>query len=159
MWLLGKTDKASLQGYKTLVIHGHRFVIRKVNPWLDFRDDNMPQIFTAYVQRRKATEPTAPTEKQIRGLHEDVKSMIKAGLVSPALSESDKDGITVDDIMRDDDTASKLYWEIMIHSLNRFRGIKGVFFSVRLRYALSTSWRNAMANSHMSLPLNQEASV
>ena len=168
MWFLGsKADKQRLQGHKAVVIHGHRFVIRRINPLLDFREDNMPQIFTAYTARRKAPVEAVPTsERVLKRVQDDIKSMISAGLVEPKLvatgqgdQKGHEAGITVEDIMRDDDTSSKLYWEIIVHSLNKFRGLKGVFFSLRLRYARWTASQSVTENYLTKSSLIQEASV
>ena len=146
MWPFArKPDKAALQGYKSVVINGHRFVIRKINPIVDFKDDEMPQIFSAYMSRRKKAEVDKQDNQasNVRALN-DIRSMVKAGLVEPALvpeltgdQAGKEEGITIRDIVRDEDTAAKLYVEILLHSLNRFRGIKGIFFSARNRRVLS----------------------
>ena len=59
----------------------------------------------------------------------------EAGLVEPELVpigigefRGKEAGITVEDIFRDEQTGIKLYWEIIQHSLLRFRGIKELFF-------------------------------
>ena len=168
MWpFASKPDKAALQGHKSVNVNGHRFVIRKVNPLVDFKDDEMPQIFTAYMSRRKKAE----VDKQdgqaaaVRALN-DVRAMIKAGLVQPALvpelpgdQVGSEEGITIRDIVRDEDTASKLYVEILLHSLNRFRGIKGIFFSARNRLALSMQSQSVTENVPVTSPSKQESSA
>lgn len=169
MWFLGnKADKAKLQGHKAVVIFGHRFVIRKVNPLIDFREDNMPQIFAHSLPRRKQPAEPAPgsAEKALKRVADDMRAMILAGLVEPELvaagngdKRGQEDGITVEDILRQEDTATRLYWEIIAHSLNKFRGLKGVFFSLRLRYALLTAWPRDTESSHMKSSSNQEVSA
>jgi len=78
---------------------------------------------------------------------------VQAGLVKPELvpvgkgdQRGKEDGITVDDIFRDEDLAIKLYIEILAHSLNRFKGMRGLFFSIRIKHLLSTEWRKSMEN-------------
>lgn len=155
-----KPDKSKLQGHLAVVVNGHRFVIRRVNAWLDFTEQNMPQIFTAFVPRRKAAEVTLPTEKQIKRIADDMRVMLEAGLVEPALvpvgqgeKRGHEDGITVDDILRDEESSQKLYWAIVAHSLNRYKGLRGLFFSIKLKYALWMSLQSATPSSPTSSPL------
>lgn len=146
MWPLTNL-KARLQGHKTLRVNGLPFTIRRVNPLLDFSADNMPQIFSAFVSKRKAEAPQ-PTPQEMQKARQQMASVLEAGIVLPELIPVGKgdrrgreEGITTDDIMRDEDTAARLYLEIMLHSLNRFRGLKGVFFSIRTRLWLYIEWR------------------
>lgn len=142
MWPFSKkVSRAALEGHKTVTIHGHKFVIRKVNPLLDFTDESMPQIFSAYITRRKEAEPRGGSLARIK---RDVAVMLEAGLVEPKLVKDPKEGITVLDLMRDEETCSKLYVEIVAHTLNRFRGLKGVFFSQQTRRALLIALQSAM---------------
>lgn len=135
--MFSKRDmKQDLQGHKTVKIHGHRFVIRKLNPLIDFNFQNMPQIFSSFVSRRKTEpEPADPSR-----MLEQMMAVVNAGIVEPELvpvGKGDKKGkeagITVEDLFRDAEIGSKLYTEIMLHSMNRFRGLKGVFFSLKNR--------------------------
>jgi hypothetical protein len=144
-------SKADLQQHKRIKIHGHVYVIRKLNPLLDFKDGNVPQIFTNFVTRRK-TEEKKPVGGEERKRIEDMKAVIQAGLVSPEIS---KDGITVEDMFRDMEVAASLYLSIIEHSLNHFRGLRGFFFSVRFRYALLTASQDGTGNDHQTSPLTQ----
>lgn len=140
--------KADLQQHKRLKIYGHSYVIRKVNPLIDFKDGNVPQIFTSFVSRRKIEEKP-PTESELNKRVEDMRSVVKAGLVSPELS---KDGITIDDIFRDMDVAAKLYVAIIEHSLNRFRGLRGFFLSMRIKLLLLIASQKGTASGQATLP-------
>jgi len=130
MWFDHKAEKWRLAGYKRIKVNGQIFTIRKINPLLDFKSDSMPQIFTSFISRRKVEPHTDPAKAQA-----DMMNVIEAGLVEPELvpigigeSRGKEAGITVEDIFRDEQTGIKLYWEIIQHSLLRFRGIKELFF-------------------------------
>jgi hypothetical protein len=64
----------------------------------------------------------------------------------------------VDDLDRMPGLLNALYAEIIGHSLNMFRGLRGVFFSIRLKLWLSTLWRNDTAKSPPTSPSPVEAS-
>lgn len=133
MWFFSKKpSKERLRQYKTVKISGMRFVIKKINPLIDFSSDKMPQLFTAFTSRRKPDPNRKLTEVELRKHQEDMKNIISAGLVPEKI---DKD-IDIEDIMSDEYISLKLYTEILIHSLNRFRGLKGLFFSKKLRHIM-----------------------
>ena len=150
MWpLTKKSVKQELQGIKTLRVNGLPFTIRRVNPLLDFNSENMPQIFSSFVSKRKGEAPP-PTTAELSKIRQQVANVLEAGIVTPELvpvgkneKRGKEDGITVEDIMRDEDTATRLYIEIITHTLNRFRGLKSVFFSIGTRLALSTAWQKS----------------
>ena len=144
--------KEALLGYKKIKINGWKFIIKKINPLADFTSENMPQIFTSFISKRKPTEPLL-NEATLKKMEEDMKVVIEAGLVEPKLSPRNKsnEGITVDDLFRDYQTAADLYKEIFIHSLNRFRGIKGLFFCLRLRYTLFIHSQKNLGNYQQTL--------
>lgn len=133
--------KSELCGHKTVKIHGHKFVIKKLNPIMDFQLNDMPQIFTSFVSRRKVEQIQDPIAMQ-----KDMFKIVEAGLVDPELvpvGKGDKHGveagITVEDIFRDPEIGAKLYSEIVFHSLNNFKGLKKVFFYLqnRARYYIA----------------------
>ena len=139
--------KEQLQGQKTIKVFGGKYVIRKINPLLDFSYDKIPQIFSIYQTKRPAVN-TQPHLSQLQKNLEDMKAMVNIGLVEPklvAIGKGDKldreDGITVNDLFRDMELGTRLYLEILTHSLNRFTGLKGLFFSIRTRHLLLTLWR------------------
>lgn len=143
MWGLTRLFKpdyrTDLLGLKTIRVNGHKFRIKKINPFLDFEADKIPQIFTYFQKARKgAPDPAHITPEMIRRNIEDMKATVKAAVVWPELGPTI---LTVDDIFRWGDTGAKLYLAIVAHSLNQFRGLKGVFFSIRIRLWLSTQWR------------------
>ena len=130
--------KEKLRLYKKVKINGVKFVIKKINPLLDFPADKMPQIFTSFKSNRPSGE-LQPAE--MRKTLEDVKNMILAGVVSPKIGEE----VDISDIMADNSTSVQLYIAILTHSLNIFRGVKGVFFSIKTRWLMYTQWRKHMA--------------
>ena len=131
---------------------GLNFTIRKVNPLIHFSYDKIPQIFSQYsTKRRPDIDLTNPAV--IAKTFEDMKSVVAAGLVKPELVPVGKGelkgkegGITIDDIFIDEETGVKLYLEIIAHSLNKFKGLKAVFFSIKIRRLLFTEWRKRLAS-------------
>lgn len=146
MWPLTRRRnlRDELAGLKNVKINGIKFTIKKLNPLLDFPADRMPQVFTYYLKRRKVTEPQDLSIEAMRKGLDEMKLVVSAGVVSPKFSP---ELLTIDDIFRWSDTGSKLYLEIIAHSLNQFRGLKGVFFSIRIRRLLYTSWAKTMESS------------
>lgn len=146
MWPFSKAaTKELLQKWKTVKINGWTFTIRRLNPLLDFPGDQMPQIFSEAVQsRRPAPARTIPIDES-RAL-DDMKLFIAKGVVKPCvgLKDDGKSDFTVDDLFRDGDTAVKLYVEILAHSLNVFRGLKGLFFWAKTRRSLFIEWQKSM---------------
>lgn len=154
MFSFWKADKkGELQGHKTLKIKGQRFVIRKLNPLLDFSPEKMPQIFSSQSSRRKA--PATPPEIDEKKVIADMMTVVEVGMVGIIGAGSEiialvpvgkaelkgrENGITVEDLFRDPDVGARLYWEIMSHSMDKFTGLKKVFFSLlnkHLFYTLS----------------------
>ena len=149
MWGLtpaSKRRRDELQGISTVKVNGFRYSIRKVNPFLDFEAQEIPQIFTHF-QKRVEFDPSKATPEMLKRHLADMKRLVAAGLVDPKLA---KDTLTIDDIFRWGDTGAKLYLEILAHSLNQFRGVRGVFFSIKIRQLLYTSWQNNMAKLRLS---------
>lgn len=147
--------KEELQGHKRITICGSKFTIRKINPIIDFDLEHIPQIFSSFQSARK-TEKTAYSESS---LMQQMHRVVEAGLVDPPLvpvGKGDKrgkeSGITVEDIFRDEEVGCKLFSEIMIHSLNRFRGMKKVFFSAKIRLEFFINWLKLTANFRRRFP-------
>jgi len=142
--------KEKCQGHKVIKVCGMKFTIRKINPLIDFPADKMPQIFTSFKSERKTNKsPFSP-----QALMEQMIRVIEAGVVEPQLvpiAKGDKrgkeDGLTAEDIFRDEEMAVKLFQEIMLHTLNKYRGVKGVFFSLknRLSFAINLARNTALA--------------
>ena len=157
MWLFNhKPTKASLQEHKKISVGGSKFIIRKINPLADFNVNHMPQIFSSFQSRRRPEDPSI--SQQQRALI-DMKAVVEAGLVSPELVpvSKSKEGITVDDIFRDSEIGMALYWEIIIHALNRFKGIRGIFFSAKMRRQLQMLLQDAITKDPVissSLPVS-----
>lgn len=137
-----KPNRERLRQYKKLKISGMKFVIRKLNPLVDFPSDKMPQIFTTFISKRKADPEQQVNEAVLRKNQEDMKAVIIAGVVKPEIPKK----VTIEDILADSMLALKLYTEIIIHSLNMFRGIKGLFFSIRLRRSFYIAYQKNMEN-------------
>jgi len=160
MWPFSKAPtKEELQGRKPVVVQGKRFVIRRVSPLVDFPPDRIPQIFQSYAPVKKPDLAKIAPELEAKRVRNDITAMLNAGVVEPKLvqpkpgsEKGHESGITAEDLMRDHGVAEELYIEILTHSLNRFKGIKGVFFSIKIRRQLYTLWRVAMlvnpAKSH-----------
>jgi len=132
---MSQPTKAKLQGHKSVKIDGQKFIIRKINPVLDFMPEQMPQIFTAMSSRRDMSQTVNP-----KVILDQMMRIVEAAVVCPALipvgkgeSKGREAGLTVEDIFRDEETGSRLFAEVMIHSLNRFKGLKSLFFSVKTR--------------------------
>lgn len=146
-----------MQDWKRVRVNGWKFTIRRINPILDFPADRMPQIFAEAVSRR------APAEKPVKAAEdralEDFKSFISRGVVHPlvGLKDDGKCDFTVDDLLRDGDTAQKLYAEIMFHSLAAFRGLRGFFLSVKTRLSLAIAFQKNTASAPPISPSDQAA--
>ena len=143
MWPFSRAlTKDRLEAHRRIRINGMRLTIRRLNPLLDFPVDKMPQIFADFVSRRGQREPGAADLK--RSL-EDMVAIIEAAVVDPPLARDGKEGIHARDLFRDPTLGPKVYIEILAHSLNVFRGIKGVFFYHRIKWSLWIQWRSGMA--------------
>ena len=138
-----------LRGYKKITIEGMRFTIKKINPFLDFQSDRIPTIFTDFISARKV-EPAPLDSAALKKHQEDMYAIIKAGVVEPDLGSN---GITVEDLFRDMDLGVKLYLTILDHSLNRFRGLKKLFFSIKTKYSLYIKWQKLSKHYQAQLSL------
>lgn len=153
MWPFKQKESLAekLRGHKQIKIQGMRFTIRRLNPLLDFPSDKIPQIFTDFVSVKD--KPILDPKK----IQEDMYSIIQAGVVEPRLSQ---EGITPEDLFRDPEIGTGLYREIIEHSLNRFKGLKKLFFSIKARYRFYIAWRKlsghyqAVLLSKMSKPVS-----
>lgn len=142
--------KAELQGHKAVKIDGQKFIIRKINPVIDFPSENMPQIFTALNSRRDISKAVDP-----KILLAQMMMITEAALISPVLvpigkgeKNGKEDGITIEDIFRDQDIGARLFSEVMIHALDRFKGIKSLFFCLRTRFKFWTASLEGTAAGH-----------
>lgn len=150
MWPFSKRpEKGAFQKFKRVKVGGMQFTIRKINPLLDFPGEQLPQIFVSAPQKKMPeTVAEETTKRQIA----DMKMIVRAGVVDPPMSAAGKgeafgreSWLTVDDLFRDPEMGLRLYIEVMAHSLNHFSGLKGVFFSIKLRHTLFIIWRKLMA--------------
>lgn len=140
-----------IAGVKAVKVCGIKCVIRKLNPMIDFRADNIPQIFTDYLSLRK-TEPTKQSFPTAQKTLEMLKDVVSAGLLSVGgvpFAKDNKDGLTIADIERNNDLLGGLYLEIMTHTLNRFKGIKGVFFSQKIKQLFAIESLKSMASARL----------
>lgn len=152
------STKAELQGHKKVKVCHSQFTIRRINPLLDFDLEHMPQIFTSFQSNRKTDK--SPYDPKV--LLEQMMRVVEAGVVDPPLAcvgkgaaRGKEEGITVEDIFRDEECGYKLYSEIMLHSLNRFSGLKKVFFSVKTRLAYYINLAKLTESYRARLPLNK----
>jgi hypothetical protein len=157
--------KAELEGHQRVSVLGSAFVIRKVNPLLDFSPDKMPQIFAANMSRRKPVEEGPSLAASQRALRE-MQQVVEVGLVEPSLIPVGKGelrgkegGITVEDVFRDLQVGVALYWAIIAHSLNQYKGVRGQIFLELTRRRLYTSWLRSMAAAPAESPTATASSV
>jgi hypothetical protein len=141
----GPPQKAALLQLKKVKVGTGVYTIRRINPLLDFRSDNMPTIFSAYASARKVDPVKAAAAVDHKKAVEEMMAVVRAGVVEPVLVEVGKgdkrgreDGVTVEDIFRDAQHGLELYLAIMDHTLNRFTGLRKVFFSSLIRRLQST---------------------
>lgn len=157
MWPFSKEiTKARLEGHKCIRVNGMRFIIKRLNPLLDFPIDKMPQIFADYLNRRPARDPK-PTD--LKKNIEDMLSIVEAAVVDPVLAGDGAVGITAQDLFRDASLGAKLYIEVLAHSLNAFRGLKGIFFYHRIKWSLWTHWLKDMESNRRMLSSQEAASL
>lgn len=132
--------KRKLLGLKKVKIYGHKFVIKKINPLLDFNSNSIPKIFSSINPKRLSMNDRKLTDVEIKNAYENMETIIEAGLYYPKLTKQQsgenkwhEKGLTVKDLFIDDELGYKLYIEILSHSLNKFKGIVGSFFLNILR--------------------------
>src|ERR1041385_2347733 len=165
MWPFSKEPtKQELAGLKEVKVNGGEDTIRKLNPLMDFDSSAMPQIFTTYQTRRKKTEE--PTPMDAAKVMRDMMNVVAVGVVKPELAPVGKgelrgkeDGITVEDLFRDGSTGPALYWEIVVHSLNRFKGVRGAIFLAQTKRMLFTAWRQSLDSDQVTSPSEPVSSV
>ena len=150
-----KSAEEILRAYKTVKINGMKFKIRKLNPLLDFPENSIPQIFTSTPARAVKEAPI--TEKDAKRSIESLYDVIRAGVVDPVIVAEGKDGIKASDLFRDPTMGPKLYIEIVSHSLNTFKGLKGLFFFHRIKLSLWMSWLKDMGERRQALLSQMEA--
>jgi hypothetical protein len=171
---LERRRKAKLLGLKRINIKGMCFMIRRVNPLMDFPVEKVPQLFTEFQSARKPDPTKPPTIEQIKSMREQMMAYIEAGVVEPRLvsigigeKNGKEDGLTAEDLCRDQDMGTRLYWAILSHSLNTFKGIKGLFFSIKQRFLLfillriGTVYNRSMFSTPAQnpLPSNDNSSI
>ena len=155
MWPFStEPTKEALQGHKTIQIGGFVFKIRKINPLADFPSNRIPQIFSSFISKRKV-DPAKKvfTEAETRKIQDDVYGVVKAGLVEPKIDPPK--GMAVEDLFRYEEIGTKLYLEIIAHSLNRFRGLKGFFTLAKIRRGLLMSLQNGTAKNPLKSSLKK----
>jgi len=130
-----KDPRAAFLRLKRLKINGMEFTIKAVNPLVDFAANNIPQIFTDWASARKVDPAKTPETPDLKKIQESMYAVIKAGLDRPKLFRKPDEGLVVEDLFRDPMIGIKLYYAILEHSLNRFRGLNKVFFSTGIRFS------------------------
>jgi hypothetical protein len=153
VWPFRKRTLDEVRGYRRVKINGMRFVIKKLNPFLDFKDDKIPQIFTEHKSIRPVDPKRMPTAAEVDRMYKDMAAVIEVGVVEiigygPVSKQKDT-GITCEDLFRDPELGFRLYLEIINHSSNRFRGLRGVFFSLKNRLLARMLSRHVMANAQL----------
>lgn len=147
MWQVTKED---LRGHKKIKVDGIQFVIKKLNPILDFKSDKIPQIFTEFKSMRPVDPTKTPEPKELERMYRDMMTVVEAGVVEIVghgpLADKAADGITAEDLFRNSKTGFKLYFEIMDHSLAHFKGLKGVFFWINRKLSLLMLSRRNMVS-------------
>lgn len=132
LWLFRREPrKEELQAHRKVGLGPYSFTIRRINPFLDFEPDRMPQIFA--LPRRKPEREDAPVKPaEARRMIEDMVAVLEAGVVSPRLvpvgrgsKKANEEGITAEDLLRWDDIGALLYTEIIAWSLVKYRGVRG----------------------------------
>lgn len=133
----GESYKREIQGWKTIKAGGKKFTIRRLNPVLDFPADKMPQMFTDFLSRRQIDPARTPPIEELRRIQRDMYTVLEAGIVDPKLvpvasgpDRGREPGLTAADLFLDENIGYTLYLAILNHSLLRFGGFKGVFFSI-----------------------------
>lgn len=150
-WLFGsKTARERAGVEKVVKVNGSRYRIRRINPLLDFNSNDLPQVFSTIVPGRRAVPPA--TFESMAQSQRDIALVLQAGIVEPPLvkvgvgAKSNKeDGLTAYDLLRDFDTALKLYIEIVDFSMHRLCGLRGLFFSTVRRLYWYALWRRSLA--------------
>lgn len=157
-WWGPEQKKRRLLGLKRVKINGMRFIIRRVNPIMDFPSAQVPQLFTESPSVKNAEKSESLTPLQIENIRKTVIAYIEAGVVDPRLvpigkgeNRGKEPGITAEDLFRDPSMGMKLYQEILENSMNVFGGFKGLFFSIKRKLWLFTSLRLSTAASRLML--------
>lgn len=134
------TEKEKILDLKTIKVGGLKFTIKKINPLLDFPADRMPQIFTDFLDKYQANNKANPSETELKSFDSNIKPVLQAGIYRPIFEPvgegeayGKEKGLTIQDLFIDREIAYKLFSEIMEHSLNRFKGLAKLFFSIRVR--------------------------
>lgn len=136
-----------------------RFTIKKVNPFLDFPSDKIPQIFTD----KQISQSPRPDPNAYKMTFKNMIAFIEAGVVDPELipigvgdKKGKEAGITAEDLFRDPTLGIKLYHAIYEHSLNHFRGLKRVFFSIGIKLSILTMYASDMVSALQVTSLKKE---
>lgn len=155
-WNTESRRKKRLLGLKDVTVNGMKFTIKRVNPLMDFPADKVPQLFTDSPSFKSVDISKSLTPLQVENIRLMVLAYIQAGVVEPRLvpvgkgeKRGKEDGITAEDLFRDPTMGMKLYFEILDNSLNVFRGLKGLFFSIKTKLWLSISLRVGMGASQL----------
>lgn len=141
MWPFKKrSEKEELLDLKKITVGGIKFEIKKINPFLDFPTDKMPQIFTELAEKYQKNKDASVSEQEMMSIDSNIKPILEAGIYRPIFEplgqgeqRGKEKGLTIQDLFIDREIAYKLFGEIMEHSLNRFKGLARLFFSLRIR--------------------------
>ena len=163
MWPFSRGTAKERAGVEKVVrVNGSRYRIRRINPLLDFNSNDLPQVFSSIVPGRRPA--VAATFQSMAQTHKDMALVLQAGVVEPALvkvgvgaKSGNEGGLTAYDLLRDFDTALKLYIEIVDFSLHRLRGLKGLFFSTVRKLSWYALWRRSLGKPLSSCSFQTEA--
>ena len=132
MWPFSRrTPVEKLRGHKDVRVNGMKFTIRRINPFVDFPDGEIPTIFTDRHPDPQPAKEQSPED--VRRILKDMQLVVMAGIVRPALTRNGEPGLNPEDLFRDPSMGVKLYFSILDHSMSVFRGRQRVFFWIGAR--------------------------
>lgn len=137
--------RALPSGQKLVKVGGTPYVIRRIN-WMDFVTGRAPAIIQSALVGRNP-EPAVRRMSYAEGIAE-VAATLRAGIVDPPVVPANgiKQGVacvTVEEMLHYPWHAMPLYKEIVIHSLNRYSGLRGFIMGIRLRVKFAFDARAA----------------
>lgn len=118
---------------------------------LDFPSDKLPALFTDNPWANDPKKQIPPSPDSVKKIQQMMYMYIEAGVVEPKLlpvgkgdDRGKEDGITVEDLFRNPNLGSKLFNEIVFHSIGREGGLGNLFFSIRKKLGLLTLFQSGM---------------
>jgi len=99
------------------------------------------------------------TPALVNRILEDMKQVVQVGVVDPKLSGPGKPGLSVDDIFRDVDLGTALYYKILEHSLFKLKVWQIPFFFLAKRLYRLVLWLKRIKSGPATLPLKENSSA